>query len=192
MNLEEVGRLSYSVNKTMPDADALAKYYETLTDTQLLNLRAEDGFTEQAEQLLSEELERRNLKASDVKRNTVYKNRINLRDEAQEKRIVGKGPALLFFGNRCVNEADKAANIRLRTKWFALGGMPIIPLASYRFKCKGTPGQWFWGDTEQRVIDRVPLNWPQVFLTWAKTALVILLVFLFGAGFSWYLEHRSR
>jgi hypothetical protein len=176
----------------MPDADALAKYYQTLTDAQLLNLRAEDGFTEQAEQVLAEELKRRNFRDSDVKRNTVHKNRINLRDEAQEKGFTGRGPALLFFGNRYLNEADKTANIRLRTRWLALGGMPIIPLASYRFKCKGSPGKWFWGDTEQRVIDRVPLNWPQVFLTWAKTALFILLVFLLGAGFSWYLEHRGR
>jgi hypothetical protein len=176
----------------MPDADVLAKYYETLTDAQLLDLRAEDGFTEQAEQVLAEELKRRNLKVSDVKRNTVHKNRINLRDEAQEKGFAGKGPALLFFGNRFLNEADKTANIRLRSKWFALGGIPIVPLASYRFKCKGTPGKWFLGDTEQRVIDRVPLNWPQVFLTWAKTALFILLVFLLLVGSSWYQEHRSR
>jgi hypothetical protein len=176
----------------MPDAHALTKYYETLTDAQLLNLRAEDGFTEQAEQVLAEELKRRNLYASDVKRNTAHKNRINLRDEAREKGVRGRGPALLFFGNRCLNEADETANIRLRTKWFALGGMPIVPLASYRFKCKGTPGKWFWGDTEQRVIDRVPLNWPQVFLTWAKTALVVLLVVLLFVGFVWFQEHRIR
>jgi len=176
----------------MPNADALAKYYETLNDAQLLNLRAEDGFTEQAEQVLVEELKRRDLKASDVKRNTAYKNHINLRDEAKEKGVSDRGPALLFFGNRYLNEADKTANIRLRTKWFALGGIPIVPLASYRFKCKGTPGKWFWGDTEQRVIDRVPLNWPQVSLTWAKTALCILLILLLAVGFAWYQEHRSR
>lgn len=142
---EEVGRLGYHVSKTMPDADALAKYYATLTDAQLLNLRAEDGFTEQAELVLAEELKRRNLKDSDVKRNIAHKNRINLRDDAQEKGFKGRGPSLLFFGNRFLNEADKTANIRLRTKWFALGGMPIVPLASYRFKCNGTPGKWFWG-----------------------------------------------
>jgi hypothetical protein len=176
----------------MPDAEALAKYYETLTDTQLLNLRAEDGFTEQAEQVLTEELKRRSFKSSDVKRNTAHKNRINLRDEAQQKGFADYGPALLFFGNRCLNEADKAANIRLRTKWFALAGLPIVPLASYRFKCKGTPGEWLWGDTEQRVIDRVPLNWPQVFLSWAKTALVILAVFVLLAVFAWYQVRRSR
>ncbi|MGD0939815.1 MAG: hypothetical protein ABR905_08880 [Terracidiphilus sp.] len=176
----------------MPDADALAKYYETLTDSQLLNLRAEDGLTEQADLMLTEELKRRNLTTGDMKRNTAYNNRTNLLDKAQERGSSSKGPGLLFFGNRCLNEADKTANIRLRTKWFALGGMPIVPLASYRFKCKGIPGKWFWGDAEQRVINRVPLNWPQVFLTWAKTTLLILLFFLFLVGFSWFQEHRIR
>jgi len=175
----------------MPDASALEKYYETLTDAQLLNLRSEGGFTEQAEQVLADELKRRNLRASDVKQYAVPE-RIKLREEAQEKGFAGRGPALRFFGRRYLNEADKTANIQLRTKWFALGGIPIVPLASYRFKCTGTPSKWFGGDTEQRVINRVPLNWPQVFLTWAKTAIFILLFFLLAAGFFWYQDHRRR
>ena len=175
----------------MPDASALEKYYETLTDAQLLNLRSEGGFTEQAEQVLADELKRRNLRASDVKRYAVSE-RIRLREEAQEKGFAGRGPALRFFGRRYLNEADKTANIQLRTKWFALGGIPIVPLASYRLKSTGTPIKWFGDDTEQRVINRVPLNWPQVFLTWAKTAIFILLFFLLAAGFFWYQDHRRR
>jgi hypothetical protein len=139
----------------------------------------------------ADELKRRNLRASDVKRCAVPE-RIKLREEAQEKGFAGRGPALQFFGRRYLNESDKTANIQLRTKWFALGGIPIVPLASYRFKCTGTPSKWFGGDTEQRVINRVPLNWHQVFLTWAKTAIFILLVFLLAVGFFWYQEHRRR
>jgi hypothetical protein len=175
----------------MPDAGTLAKYYETLTDAQLLNLRREGGFTEQAEQVLADELKQRNLKATDVKKYAVP-GRIKLREEAQEKGFAGKGPALLFFGRRYLSEADKAANIQLRTKWFALGGIPVVPLASYRFKCTGNPSKWFGRDADQRVINRVPLNWPQVFLTWAKTAIFILLVFLVAVGFFWYQDHRGR
>jgi len=93
LNPEKPGKVRYHVSKTMPDANALAKYYETLTDAQLLNLRAEDGFTEQAEQVLTEELKRRNFKDSDVKRNTERRNRINPRDEAQEKGFKGRGPS---------------------------------------------------------------------------------------------------
>ncbi len=128
----------------MPDAGALEKYYETLTDAQLLNLRTEGGFTEQAEQVLADELKRRNLRASDVKRYAVPE-RIKLCEEVQEKGFAGRGPTLRFFGRRYLNEADKTANIQLRTKWFALGGIPIVPLASYRFKCTGTPSKWFGG-----------------------------------------------
>ena len=46
----------------------------------------------------------------------------------------------------------------------------LIPLGSYPFKCTGDPNKWFHWDTEQRVINLVPLNWTQVFLTWMKTA----------------------
>jgi len=175
----------------MPDPGAIGKYYETLTDAQLLNLRSEGGFTEQAERVLADELKRRNLKASDVKRYAVPE-RIRLREEAQEKGFAGKGPALRFFGRRYLNEADKTANIQLRTKWFALGGIPMVPLASYRFKCTGTPSKWFGADSDQRVINRVPLNWSQVFLTWAKTAIFILVVFSLTVGYLWYQDHRSR
>jgi hypothetical protein len=44
----------------MPDATELEKYYKTLTDRELLNLKREGGFTAQAEQVLGEELGRVN------------------------------------------------------------------------------------------------------------------------------------
>jgi len=174
----------------MPTASELARRYETLTDAELLNLKSEGGFTDEAEQMLAEELKRRNLKAGDFKQYIVPE-RIRLREEAKEKGFVGKGPALQFFGRRYLNEADKRANIQLRTKWFALGGIPLVPIASYRFKCAGDLGGWHLSDSEQRVIDRVPLNWAQVFLTWMKTAIFMLIAFLLAIAFSWY-HHRSQ
>jgi hypothetical protein len=178
------------LGNVMPDASTLAKYYESLSDAELLNLRGQSGFTEQAEQALAEELKRRNLKAGDVKRHAIPE-RVKLREEAQEKGMYGKGPALLFFGRHYLDEADKRANIQLRTKWFVLGGIPLIPLASYRFKCTRSPGKWFGWDTGQRVINRVPLNWPQIFLTWLKTAIFFFLVFLLAFGYFWY-QGRGR
>ena len=74
----------------MPDAGALEKYYETLTDAQLLNLSSEGGLTEQAEQVLADELKRRNLRASDVKRYAVPE-RIKLREEAQKGDLQAEG-----------------------------------------------------------------------------------------------------
>lgn len=52
----------------MPNATELKKYYETLTDQELLNLKREGGFTAEAEQVLGEELARRNLESDDPKR----------------------------------------------------------------------------------------------------------------------------
>jgi hypothetical protein len=154
----------------MPDTIALVKYYEALTDTALLNLAREGGFTEEAQQVLAKELRRRNLNDNDVKRYVTRGEQIKLHEEAEERGSRGRGPGLLFFGRRFLNNSDKEANIQLRTKFFALGGIPLIPIASYRFKCTGHREQG-------RVIDRVPLNWAQVFITWGKTAILLI-----GAG----------
>jgi hypothetical protein len=52
----------------MPDAKALDAYYKTLSDQELLKLRADGGFTEEAEQTLGKELARRNLTSDQAKR----------------------------------------------------------------------------------------------------------------------------
>lgn len=49
----------------MPDATELDKYYKALTDQELLNLKREGGFTAEAEQVLGEEMARRNLGVAD-------------------------------------------------------------------------------------------------------------------------------
>jgi hypothetical protein len=52
----------------MPDAKALDAYYKTFSDQELLKLRADGGFTEEAEQTLGKELARRNLTSDQAKR----------------------------------------------------------------------------------------------------------------------------
>ena len=165
----------------MSDPNALAKYYETLNNSQLLNLKSEGGFTEEAERVLADELRRRNLDAGELKRYKAQGERINLREETAEKGSRGRGPGLLLFGSRYLNEEDRKANVQVRTKWFALGGMPIVPIASYRFQCSDA--------RKQRVIDRVPLNWTQVLQTWLKMAIILALVILLAAGIIWYQNH---
>jgi hypothetical protein len=167
----------YTAAYIMPDTIELTKYYETLTDDALLNLASEGGFTEEAQQVLAKELRRRNLANGDLKRCVARNERLKLREEAKEKGFRGRGPGLLFFGRRFLNEADKEANIQVRTKFFALGGIPLIPIASYRFQCTGDQGRWLnFYDGNQRIINRVPLNWTQVFLTWIKTAVIIVVI----------------
>jgi hypothetical protein len=166
----------------MPNANALQKYYQTLTDHELLNLKSEGGFTEEAEQVLGNELARRKLASADLKRYVAETKRNNLREEVEERGGGYRELGLQFFGRRYLNEADKEANIQIRTKWFTISGIPLIPIASYRFKCTSNPGKWFEKNTQQNVIERVPLNWIQVFITWGKTATLVIGGFLLVVG----------
>lgn len=52
----------------MPDAQALDSYYKALSDQELLQLRADGGFTAEAEQVIDKELARRNLTPDEAKR----------------------------------------------------------------------------------------------------------------------------
>jgi hypothetical protein len=161
----------------MPDKSALENYYGTLTDQQLLQLRSEGGFTAEAERVLSIELAQRHLGSSDVSKHVAAAERSKLRDEVVERGGGYRSLGLQFFGRSLLNEADKSANIEVRTKWFTISGIPVIPLASYRFKCAKESGGPFSTNTQRNVVSRVPLCWPQVFSTFAKTAAAII-----GAG----------
>lgn len=169
----------------MSDPNALANYYETRTDAELLNLKIEGGFTQEAESVLSEELRRRNLGADDLKRYEAQGKQLRLRDEAVEKGFPLRGTGLLFFGRRYMNEEDRNADIQIRTRWFALCWIPLVPIASYRFRCHSNARHGFSAG-RQLVISRVRLDWTQVFLTWLKAAVVIALIILAGVAFSLY------
>jgi hypothetical protein len=52
----------------MPDAKALDAYYKSLTDQELLKLRADGGFAEEAARTLGKELARRNLTSDEARR----------------------------------------------------------------------------------------------------------------------------
>lgn len=160
----------------MPDLKALAAYYETRTDAELLNLKIEGGFTQEAERVFSEELRRRNLGVDNIERYKAQGELFKLREEATEKGNTLRGSGLLFFGRRYMNEEDRHANVQVRTKWFALSWIPLIPIASYRFQCPSHARRRL-SDGGQRVINRVPLDWAQVFVTWFKTAILCI-----GAG----------
>lgn len=136
----------------------LAMYYATLTNAELLNLKHEGGFAEDAERVLADEFRRRNLDAGDLRRYELQGERIKLRDEAAEKAFRRRGPGLLFFCRRYLNEDDRRANIQVRTKWFAVGGIPLVPITSYRFKCDRDTSKWLARYGTQRVISRVPLG----------------------------------
>ena len=172
----------------MPDAAALEKYYKTLADRELLKLRAEGGFTEDAEQALGNELARRHLGPANVKQYVAASARNQLRDEVAERGGGYRSLGLQFFGKSFIDESDRVANIQVRTKWFTISGIPLIPIASYRFKA----GSSFSANTQRNVVNRIPIYWPQVFMTFIKTACVIFGAGLLIVGVSEWWIHQSH
>jgi hypothetical protein len=151
----------------MPDTTALAEHYKTLTNDELLNLKQEGGFTAEAELVLAEELERRNLRAHDEKQYIASINQQRLQEEVTERGGGYRELGFQLFGKRYLNESDRNADIQVRTKWFTISGIPLIPIASYRFKATSSLHKW-------KVIDRTALDWVQVFQTWIRTAVVLV------------------
>ena len=171
----------------MPDLNALAEYYRTLSDQGLLSLAGEDGFTDDAKQVLHQELARRGLSARDVKRTAAEDEHSNLREDAAERGGGYRMPGLQLFGKGYLNEADRKAHIQVRTKWFTISGIPLVPIASYRFKCTAISGKSSLTETELTVINRVRLSWAQVFTTWSKVAGVIIGAGVLIVGTAWIL-----
>jgi hypothetical protein len=133
----------------------------------------------------------RNLGPGDLKRYVAATQRNKLREEVTERGGGYRSLGFQFFGGRYLNESDRGANILIRTKWFTISGIPLIPIASYRFKCTSRPGKWSQSNTGQKVIDRVSLDWAQVFITWIKTAILFVGAGLLIVVISWYLD-RGR
>jgi hypothetical protein len=114
-----------------------------------------------------------------------------LRREAKEREFPLSrygGTGYYFFGRHYLTQADREGNIQLRTKWFSISYLPIVPLGSYRFKC-GQQGSRFFHWTDQTVLNKVPLNWDQIFFTWLKASPFYLLIL---TVFGLYLREKLR
>lgn len=63
------------------------------------------------------------------------------------------------------------------TKWFILGFLPIIPMASARVNYVGTSGIPFFSRTSSfELVEELPIDWLQVLKTWLYTIFIIALV----------------
>ncbi len=175
----------------MPDTNQLEAYYRGLSDGELLELGGQEGFTREAKQTLSTELARRKISNADIRRHSAQVKRAELRDEVEERGGGYRSLGLRFFGSSYRDEADRRANIQTRTKWITMSGIPLIPLASYRLQCSVAPGKDRRVNPEQ-VIERVQLDWEQVALVWAKTALAMMGAVLLIAGVSWVLASTTN
>lgn len=176
----------------MPAPSELLATYQHMTDGQLLQVANEGGLVPEAELIIAEELHRRNLKKSDLPKYRPSA-RERLESESHERwfplvryHSLGFG----FYGRKYLNENDRKENIQVRTKFFVFT-IPLVPIASYRFKCSGDSNKRFQWNTQYRVLNRVPLNWDQVFLTWAKTAAWIIALFAVTLLCVWFSVNRQ-
>ncbi|MGA1983010.1 MAG: hypothetical protein ABSG84_11180 [Acidobacteriaceae bacterium] len=168
-----------------------ATTYQNMSDGQLLETANEGGLVDDAKLALASELHRRNLKKSDLNHHKESP-RERLNDAAQEKQLplLQLGTGLFFFGKAYLNDADREANIQIRTKWIALRYVPLIPLASYRVKCKEQRWKFFRWTSYERILQRVPLNWNQVLLTWLKEILFVALIAAGSVLYFWLKDHH--
>ena len=142
-----------------------AETYSHMSDDQLLQTAREDGLLPEAKQALHEEISHRNLKPGDQPRQ-VEPHETRLEKETKERWLPLSwyrwGYSL--YGHTYLSESDRGSKIQLKTKFLVCAGIPLIPIASYRFKCE---------EEEDKPLNRLPINWPQVFRVWLTTFLWI-------------------
>jgi len=159
-----------------------AETYQHMSDGQLLQTAREDGLLPEAKQALHEEINRRNLKQADLPHST-EPNKTRLEKETEERWLPlsryrwGYG----FYGRSYLDESDKESKTQLKTKFFVCAGIPLVPIASYRFKCE---------EDEDKPLNRLPINWPQVFRVWFTTFLWIAGTIAAIAFYEWIKGHR--
>jgi hypothetical protein len=161
-----------------------ALQYRTLADEQLLQIAGEGGLVDEAKLALHTEMGKRKLTTEMVEKYRAEQQRY----EDQRKKSNPIRPTMdigtRLYGRDFLTDEDRSRGIQVRTKWFCLRGLPIVPLASYRYSCQNvTTGLIDW--KEEKLIGQVPLYWKQVIRTWIKFLLFfvagITLVILFLA-----------
>jgi hypothetical protein len=161
----------------MDSPSDFALTYQKMTDDEILQLASEGGFVDVAQNALQAELHRRNITSQQVAE--LHSNQEQEKVAKRATRAFSlKGTGLVFYGRRYMSESDREQNIQLRTKWFALVGFPIFPIASYRFAYTTRSKFKLWWNAQGTFVDQVPLQWSQVLTTWVKTIAYLSAVFL--------------
>jgi hypothetical protein len=163
---------------SMTEHTDFATEYRGMTDEQLLGIAGEGELVDEAQQALQIEMKNRKLTPEMVQSYHAETQRYLLAQKAEIKSELFSFSLFRLYGRAYLSEEDKAQGIQVRTKWLTLRGLPIIPVASYRYSCKDlTTGQIQW--REEKVIDQIPLNWNQAIRTWVKsTGLFVLVIAL--------------
>jgi hypothetical protein len=170
----------------MTEKTDFATEYRRMTDEQLLGIAGEGELVDEAKFALQVEMQNRKLTPEMVQSYRSETLRYQLAQKAEDPNVRRSlfGLGFNLCGRAYLSEEDGKRGIQVRTKWFTLRGLPIVPIASYRYSCQDvTTGLVQW--KEEKLIDQVPLNWNQAMRTWVKSTgllvLAIALTFLFLA-----------
>jgi hypothetical protein len=158
-----------------------ATQYRNMTDDQLLQIASEGGLVDEATVALNSEMASRKLTPQAM--SSYKEDQLQYKKEQVER--ANKSAFFRLFGRRVISQDDTTHRVEIRTKWFAPRGIPIFPIASYRYSWEQkTIGKAT--STHERLIDRVPLNWAQVLRTGAITyGLIIFALTLFVVVVEW-------
>jgi hypothetical protein len=168
--------------------------YEQMSDGALLRIAMErDELTPDARAALEAQLAKRGLKQHDVAQFAdTYRAEVAEDEKGSPSRAWGFGTGFdrwpvwpstsgtigtVFYGRRDLKEMNNRQQYQA-TRWFCVLWIPLIPLGTYIVH--RTTTTWLGLFDDVRRIRKVPLDWEQVFKTWAVAALVVAGLWFFG------------
>ena len=90
----------------------------------------------------------------------------------------GRNPfGLVFYGKRDLKQMQHRQQYQA-TRWFTIFWIPLVPLGTYIVH--RTTTTWLGLFDDVRVVRKVPLDWEQVFKTWAVSALAVAALYFVG------------
>src|SRR5438270_2410905 len=95
----------------------------------------------------------------------------------QRRTLPWTGSYYGYYGKRDVVKMHNREQYQT-TKWFCLFWIPLIPLGTYIVH--RTTTTWLGLFDDVRALRKVPLDWEQVFKTWAVAALVLAGLYFVG------------
>jgi len=165
-----------------------ATQYRDMTDDQLLQIASEGGLADEAAVALHADMASRKLAPDAL--SSYQADQLGLERKRTERS--NQSGVFRLFGRRFISQVNMKHHVEIRTKWFAPRGIPIFPVASYRYSCRRKAIGKATASSE-KLIDRVPLDWGQVFRTGAKTyGVAILVVTLLAVVAEWQAKMHGR
>ena len=156
--------------------------YEQMSDGALLRIamdRAE--LTDEAAAVFDAELAKRGLGEEQVRSFAItYRAETNMELEDYRRRhpmLPWTSAFEGYYGKRDVVQMHNREQFQT-TMWFCLFWIPLVPLGSYIVH--RTTTTWLGLFDDVRKVRKVPLDWEQVFKTWAVAALVIAGLYFVG------------